>query len=332
MTLGYYPFGLKHKGYNNVTTSNGNSIGQKKRTYQSQEFHDDLGLNWHEWKYRFSDPAIGRFISIDPLAEDYRYNGTYNFAENRVIDGFELEGLEYVSIHHFMKGDKQVTSVSTEYYKMSDRMINEINGTPEGPYNAASYGPKGKGVEHLFYDYNTGREIKNLYRWDNRRIDFASKIGNHGLYSGAGSITGYKGKKDYDFSYQPIDISDAIAKRHDEDYEIARKNAKGPSADYIEDVNTYQADVDMIARIDAFMNGEQVTGIETPYRTSYSTEMGVSLAGQKVVINALATYKKWKIDNGYGNEDTFNTIGKEFTKYNKLIAAIIGLISNNKNK
>ena len=40
--------------------------------------------------------AIGRFMSIDPLAEDYVYNGPYNFAENRVIDGRELEGLEWV--------------------------------------------------------------------------------------------------------------------------------------------------------------------------------------------------------------------------------------------
>ncbi len=44
------------------------------------------------------DPAIGRFMQIDPLAEDYVYNGTYNFAENRVIDGFELEGLEWVDV------------------------------------------------------------------------------------------------------------------------------------------------------------------------------------------------------------------------------------------
>ena len=33
-------------------------------------------------------------MSIDPLAEKYPYNGTYNFSENRVIDGREIEGLE----------------------------------------------------------------------------------------------------------------------------------------------------------------------------------------------------------------------------------------------
>ena len=36
-------------------------------------------------------------MSIDPLAEDYVYNSPYAFAENRVVDGRELEGLEWAS-------------------------------------------------------------------------------------------------------------------------------------------------------------------------------------------------------------------------------------------
>ncbi|WP_243765890.1 RHS repeat domain-containing protein [Polaribacter cellanae] len=91
----YYPFGLLHRGYNNVINGTVNNLKQ----YQGQEFTEDLGLNTHEWKYRVSDPAIGRFWQIDPLAEDYNYQSPYNFSENRVIDAFELEGLEKVSIH-----------------------------------------------------------------------------------------------------------------------------------------------------------------------------------------------------------------------------------------
>lgn len=41
-------------------------------------------------------PDVGRFFNIDPLAEKFYYNSTYAFAENRVIDGRELEGLEWV--------------------------------------------------------------------------------------------------------------------------------------------------------------------------------------------------------------------------------------------
>ncbi len=86
----YYPFGLRHKGYNNVVIGTDNNYKQ----YQGQEFTEDLGLNIHEWKYRISDPAIGRFWQIDPLAEDYVYNSTYAFAENKLGMGIELEGAE----------------------------------------------------------------------------------------------------------------------------------------------------------------------------------------------------------------------------------------------
>jgi RHS repeat-associated protein len=90
----YYPFGLRHKGYNNVV----NGVEYNYKTFQGQEYTEDLGLNIHEWKYRISDPAIGRFWQVDPLAEDYVHNGVYNFSENRVIDAYELEGAEAVVI------------------------------------------------------------------------------------------------------------------------------------------------------------------------------------------------------------------------------------------
>ena len=90
----YYPFGLKHKGYNNVINGTHHPYG-----YQGQEENDELGLNWLQFKWRNYDPAMARFMSIDPLAEQYVYNSTYAFAENKVISNFELEGLEAVSIH-----------------------------------------------------------------------------------------------------------------------------------------------------------------------------------------------------------------------------------------
>jgi len=108
----YYPFGLKHEYYNTQErkvkykeqNTSKRAIKQAltdevkfKYWYQEQERQTDLDLNWDSFKYRNYDYAIGRFMSIDPLAEKYPYNGVYNFSENRVIDGRELEGLEYTS-------------------------------------------------------------------------------------------------------------------------------------------------------------------------------------------------------------------------------------------
>ena len=47
------------------------------------------------YKYRMHDPRIGRFFAIDPLASKYPHNSPYAFSENRLIDGVELEGLEF---------------------------------------------------------------------------------------------------------------------------------------------------------------------------------------------------------------------------------------------
>jgi hypothetical protein len=45
------------------------------------------------------DPALGRFMVVDPLAEDYYYNSPYAFSENKVTSHYELEGLEALSVH-----------------------------------------------------------------------------------------------------------------------------------------------------------------------------------------------------------------------------------------
>jgi RHS repeat-associated protein len=123
----YYPFGLKHKGYNEITTSSANSIAQKEKTYQGQRFTDDLGLNMHEWRYRTSDPTIGRFWQIDPLSEEYVYNSTYAFQENKMGMGVELEGLELGNFPTPVRniGDGIARSTETE--------INEVTKTTQ-PY------------------------------------------------------------------------------------------------------------------------------------------------------------------------------------------------------
>ncbi|MDB9954023.1 DUF6443 domain-containing protein [Flavobacteriaceae bacterium] len=99
----YYPFGLKHKGYNNVVNGTENNF----KTFQGQELTEDLGLNIHEWKYRVSYPDIGCFWQVDPLASDYVYNSTYAFQENKLGMGTELEGKE-LQLFSYLQADAAV--------------------------------------------------------------------------------------------------------------------------------------------------------------------------------------------------------------------------------
>jgi RHS repeat-associated protein len=65
--------------------------------FNGQEKTDEVsGVGNHlDFKYRGYDPQTGRFWSVDPLFKNYPWNSTYAFAENRVIDGIDLEGLEH---------------------------------------------------------------------------------------------------------------------------------------------------------------------------------------------------------------------------------------------
>ncbi len=103
----YYPFGLKHTGYNSDKMMYVKEASELKikpmpplfKTsydvkYQGQMRQEELGLNWDSFKWRNYDYAIGRFMSIDPLTEEYNTWSPYTFSGNRVIDARELEGLE----------------------------------------------------------------------------------------------------------------------------------------------------------------------------------------------------------------------------------------------
>lgn len=66
--------------------------------FQGQEKDDEIKGEGNSLNYTFRmhDPRIGRFLSLDPLSPQYPHNSPYAFAENRVIDGIELEGLEFL--------------------------------------------------------------------------------------------------------------------------------------------------------------------------------------------------------------------------------------------
>ena len=92
--LGYKPFGSLLPGRNY-------SSGSYRFGFQGQEKDDEIHGSTGTslaFEYRMHDPRVGRFLSIDPLAAKYAYNSPYAFSENRVIDGVELEGLEWQTV------------------------------------------------------------------------------------------------------------------------------------------------------------------------------------------------------------------------------------------
>jgi RHS repeat-associated protein len=84
----YYPFGLEHKGYNNVINGAENNF----HTYNGKEHEKSLGLNWHDYGARRYDASIGRWMSTDPYAEKYETLSPYTYVANNPVNAIDPDG------------------------------------------------------------------------------------------------------------------------------------------------------------------------------------------------------------------------------------------------
>ncbi len=85
----YYPFGLKHKGYNNTPIGPDHPYG-----YNGKEENDELGLEWLDFGARNYDASIGRWMNLDPLAEKYYEYSSYIYTMNNPIFFIDPDGKE----------------------------------------------------------------------------------------------------------------------------------------------------------------------------------------------------------------------------------------------
>jgi RHS repeat-associated protein len=115
----YYPFGLKHSYTNTV-------VSDYKYKYNGKELQDELGLNLYDYGARNYDPAIGRWMNIDPLAEKYFNQSPFNYAANNPVVFVDYDGRDFGLYIDFKTG---TLTIRGTYYTSSKDKESATNAT-----------------------------------------------------------------------------------------------------------------------------------------------------------------------------------------------------------
>src|SRR5690554_2733810 len=193
----YYPFGLLHKGYNNIANSNRSEAAERYK-FNGMEWQPELGLDLYDFGARNYDPAIGRWLNIDPLAEVSRRWTPYNYAYNNPIYFVDPDGMQAAKFNELddiiITGNMAKEAVSELQKSAGSDITLSLNGN-NLEYTRNIEGPLTENAQSLVNAIDDHSVIANI---DASNNDYASNgdplLGNQmgATFNENGTATGYQ--------------------------------------------------------------------------------------------------------------------------------------------
>jgi RHS repeat-associated protein len=125
----YYPFGMGMPG----RKFSGGS--QYRYGFNGKENDNEVKGEGNQQDYgmRIYDTRLGRFLSVDPLTDEYPWNSTYAYAENEPVSNIDLDGLEKKKSTGFM------SLIGTGMKKGINEFTNSVKNTGKAIMSTKTY-------------------------------------------------------------------------------------------------------------------------------------------------------------------------------------------------
>jgi len=188
----YYPFGLKHNGYNSdhkiFEFNDGiNSVvltpvtPSRKETYKykynGKELQDELGLNMYDYGARNYMPDLGRWANIDNKSETYFSMSPFNYAGNNPIVFVDYDGNDgVITVTQVWYNDGKSKTID-----LLNKAINYLNGI-SGKYGVETKDGKIMPINFAIqFSSEKGETVDDGYTIHDSNIDKAesSNISNY---------------------------------------------------------------------------------------------------------------------------------------------------------
>ena len=149
----YYPFG----GLFGESTG-----GSTQRfMYNGKELDRMHGLDWYDYGARHMTPDVGRFTTIDPMAEKYYSISPYAYCANNPVNAIDTDGKKIVFANGVSESFKKDFAIAAQYLIQHNvgNMLKELDASP------------------TIYYISESLDDKNYFDAANRTISWKSRMG-----------------------------------------------------------------------------------------------------------------------------------------------------------